>query len=49
MFLKRTVLLVFSRLIEEWDVEKNEGITPDVYSARNNKKYGGNVKMVILG
>ncbi len=29
---------VFPELIEEWDVEKNEGITPDAFSARNRKK-----------
>lgn len=35
---ENSVASIFPELIEEWDVEKNEGITPDVYSARNNKK-----------
>ncbi|MBD5543463.1 MAG: hypothetical protein HDR01_04240 [Lachnospiraceae bacterium] len=35
---ENSVASVFPELIEEWDVEKNEGITPDVFSARNNKK-----------
>ncbi len=33
-----SVASVFPELIEEWDVEKNEGITPDAFSARNRKK-----------
>ncbi len=35
---ENSVASVFPELIREWDVEKNEGITPDVFSARNNKK-----------
>lgn len=35
---ENSVASVFPELVDEWDVEKNEGITPDVYSARNNKK-----------
>ena len=35
---ENSVASIFPELIEEWDVRKNEGITPDVYSARNNKK-----------
>lgn len=35
---ENSVASVFPELIEEWDVEKNEGITPDVFSARNNKR-----------
>ncbi len=33
-----SVASIFPELIDEWDVEKNEGITPDVFSARNRKK-----------
>ena len=35
---ENSVASVFPELIEEWDVEKNGGITPDAFSARNNKK-----------
>ena len=35
---ENSVANVFPELVEEWDIDKNEGITPDVYSARNNKK-----------
>lgn len=35
---KNSVASVFPELIAEWDLEKNDGITPDAYSARNNKK-----------
>lgn len=35
---ENSVASVFPELIEEWDVDKNEGITPDIYSAGNNKK-----------
>ena len=35
---ENSVASVFPELIEEWDVEKNEGITPDAFSARNNKR-----------
>ena len=33
-----SVASVFPELVAEWDVEKNKGVTPDAYSARNNKK-----------
>ncbi len=33
-----SVASVYPELVEEWDVEKNEGITPDAFSARNNKR-----------
>lgn len=35
---QNSIASVFPELIEEWDYEKNKGITPEVYSARNNKK-----------
>lgn len=35
---ENSVASVFPELIKEWDVEKNEGVTPDSFSARNNKK-----------
>ena len=35
---ENSVASVFPELIGEWDVDKNEGITPDAYSAKNNKK-----------
>lgn len=38
MLKENSVASVFPELIDEWDVEKNEGITPDAFSARNNKK-----------
>lgn len=33
-----SVAAVFPELIPEWDIEKNEGVTPDAFSARNNKR-----------
>lgn len=35
---ENSVASIFSELIEEWDVDKNKVITPDIYSAGNNKK-----------
>lgn len=35
---ENSVASVFPELINEWDVEKNGGVTPDSFSARNNKK-----------
>ena len=35
---ENSVAIVFPELVKEWDIEKNEGITPDAFSARNNKK-----------
>lgn len=35
---ENSVSSVFPELIDEWDVEKNGGIRPDAFSARNNKK-----------
>jgi hypothetical protein len=36
-------------LISEWDIEKNQSMSPDTVSYRSKKKYGGNVIMVIHG
>ena len=33
-----SVAALFPELIEEWDVEKNKGLGPETFSARNNKK-----------
>ena len=35
---ENSVAAVFPELITEWDIEKNEGVTPDAFSARNNKR-----------
>lgn len=35
---ENSVATVFPELIDEWDIEKNEGVTPDSFSARNNKR-----------
>lgn len=35
---KNSVAEVFPELVNEWDVEKNAGVTADAFSARNNKK-----------
>ena len=33
-----SVASVFPELVSEWDYEKNQGVTPEAYSARNNAK-----------
>ena len=33
-----SVAAVFPELVKEWDTEKNEGVTPDAFSSKNNKK-----------
>lgn len=35
---ENSVAAVFPELIKEWDLIKNEGVTPDSFSSKNNKK-----------